>query len=62
MDDIYKRLREMLRVEIIDLEFQEDKIIVYVPKDQVRLAVGYGGSVVKSAELVLGRKIEVRGR
>ncbi|CAB50477.1 transcription elongation factor NusA [Pyrococcus abyssi] len=62
MDDVYRRLKEMLRVEIIDLEFQEDKIIVYVPKDQVRLAVGYGGAVVKSAELVLGKKIEIRGR
>jgi len=62
MDEIYSRLKEMLRVEILDIEFKDDKIIVYVPKDEVRLAVGYGGAVVKSAELVLGKKIEVRGR
>ncbi|WP_457754514.1 KH domain-containing protein [Thermococcus sp.] len=56
------RLRQMLRVEVIDVEYSGDKIIVYVPKDQVRIAVGTGGSAVKAAELVLGKKIEIRGR
>ncbi|AMM53438.1 transcription elongation factor NusA [Pyrococcus kukulkanii] len=62
MDEVYKRLKEMLRVDIIDLEFDGEKIIVYVPRDQVRIAVGTGGAAVKAAELVLGRKIEVRAR
>lgn len=57
-----KRLRQMLRVDIIDVEYSGDRIIVYVPKDQVRIAVGTGGSAVKAAELVLGKKIEIRGR
>lgn len=55
------RLKQMLRVEILKVEEEEGKIIVYVPKDQVKIAVGSGGSAVKAAELVLGKKIEVRG-
>ncbi|AEH25533.1 KH domain-containing protein [Pyrococcus yayanosii] len=62
MDEIYEKLRKMLRSEIIDVEFDGDKIIVYVPKDQVRIAVGTGGSAVRAAELVLRKKIEVRAR
>ncbi|MBO8174723.1 MAG: KH domain-containing protein [Thermococcus sp.] len=57
-----ERLKQMLRVDVIDVEYSGDKIIVYVPKDQVRIAVGTGGSAVKAAELVLGKKIEIRGR
>ncbi|AHF79524.1 MULTISPECIES: KH domain-containing protein [Thermococcus] len=57
-----ERLKQMLRVDVIDVEYSGDKIIVYVPKDQVRIAVGSGGSAVKAAELVLGKKIEIRGR
>ncbi|ADT82979.1 KH domain-containing protein [Thermococcus barophilus] len=57
-----ERLKQMLRVEVIDVEYSGDRIIVYVPKDQVRIAVGSGGSAVKAAELVLGKKIEIRGR
>ncbi|AIF68723.1 transcription elongation factor NusA [Palaeococcus pacificus DY20341] len=56
------RLRQMLRVEILEVEEEEDKIVVYVPKEQVKIAVGSGGSAVKAAELVLGKKIEIRGR
>jgi len=57
-----ERLKQMLRVDVIDVEYSGDTIIVYVPKDQVRIAVGSGGSAVKAAELVLGKKIEIRGR
>jgi transcription antitermination factor NusA-like protein len=57
-----QRLRQMLKVEILEVEYEGDKIIVYVPRDQVRIAVGSGGSAVKAAELVLGKKIEIRGR
>ncbi|ASJ06753.1 KH domain-containing protein [Thermococcus pacificus] len=56
------RLEKMLNVKILEMEELEDKIIVYVPKDQVRIAVGSGGAAVKAAELVIGRKIEVVGR
>ena len=57
-----QRLRQMLKVEILEVEYEGDKIIVYVPRDQVRIAVGSGGSAVKAAVLVLGKKIEIRGR
>ena len=60
--DIKERLEKMLRVEIMEVEYEGDKIIVYVPGDQVKMAVGSGGAAVKAAELVLGRKIEVKGR
>ncbi len=60
--DIKERLEKMLRVEIMEVEYEGDKIIVYVPEDQVKMAVGSGGAAVKAAELVLGRKIEVKGR
>lgn len=62
MTETLERLRRMLNVEILEVEYKEETIIVYVPEDQVRIAVGTGGAAVKAAELVLGRKIEVRAR
>ncbi|ASJ11959.1 KH domain-containing protein [Thermococcus thioreducens] len=56
------RLEKMLNVRILEIEELEDKIVVYVPEDQVRIAVGSGGAAVKAAELVIGKKIEVKGR
>ncbi|WP_297461374.1 KH domain-containing protein [Thermococcus sp.] len=56
------RLERMLNVKILDMEELEDRVIVYVPEDQVRIAVGSGGAAVKAAELVIGKKIEVRGK
>ncbi|NJE06284.1 transcription elongation factor NusA [Thermococcus sp. M36] len=56
------RLEKMLNVKILEIEELEDKIVVYVPEDQVRIAVGSGGAAVKAAELVIGRKIEVKGK
>ena len=57
-----ERLEKMLNVKILEMEELEDKIVVYVPEDQVRIAVGSGGAAVKAAELVVGKKIEVKGR
>jgi len=56
------RLEKMLNVKILDMEELDDKIVVYVPEDQVRIAVGSGGAAVKAAELVIGKKIEVKGK
>lgn len=56
------RLEKMLNVKLLEIEELEDKIVVYVPEDQVRIAVGSGGAAVKAAELVIGKKIEVKGR
>lgn len=62
MTEVLERLRKMLNVEILEVEYEGDKIIVYVPEDQVRIAVGTGGAAVRAAELVLGKKIEVKAR
>lgn len=62
MTETLEKLRRMLNVEILEVEYEGDKIIVYVPEDQVRIAVGTGGAAVRAAELVLGKKIEVRPR
>ena len=62
MMETLERLRRMLNVEILEVEYEGETIIVYVPKDQVRIAVGTGGAAVKAAEIVLGRKIEERPR
>ncbi len=56
------RLEKMLNVEILDIEETDDKIIVYVPAEKVRIAVGSGGAAVKAAELVIGKSIEVRAK
>lgn len=50
----------MLGVKIEKVEEQEDGLIIYVPKGQVAKAIGSGGSVIKSAELVLRRKLQVK--
>ncbi|KUK18252.1 MAG: RNA-binding protein, containing KH domain [Thermococcus sibiricus] len=57
-----EELKRMLKVDILEIKYEGDKVIVYVPKNQVRIAVGSGGSAVRAAELVLGKKIEIRGR
>ncbi len=43
-----ERLEKMLNVEIIRIEEAGDKIVVYVPADKVRIAVGSGGAAVKA--------------
>jgi transcription antitermination factor NusA-like protein len=55
-----ERLERMLNVEIVGIEEKDDRIVVYVPADKVRIAVGSGGAAVKAAELVIGKKIEVK--
>ncbi|MDI3474831.1 MAG: hypothetical protein PWQ79_1647 [Thermococcaceae archaeon] len=57
-----ERLEKMLNVEILEIEETEDKVTVYVPADKVRIAVGSGGAAVKAAELVIGKKIEVKAK
>ena len=56
------RLEKMLNVKILEIEELDDKVVVYVPEDQVRIAVGSGGAAVKAAELVIGKKIEVKAK
>lgn len=55
-----KKLEKMLDVVIHKIEHAEEKLIVYVKKDGIGRAIGPNGSVVRSAELILGRPIELR--
>ncbi len=55
-----KKLEKMLDVLIHKVEHAEEKIVVYVHKEKIGRAIGPNGSVVRSAELVLGKSIELR--
>lgn len=55
-----ERLKQMLSVRIDKLEEHGEEIIVYVPKDQIARAIGASGSVVRSAELTLKRKLTIK--
>jgi len=58
--EISKKLKQMLNVSIEKVEDQGDGLVVYVPKEQIARAIGAGGSVIRSAELVLQRKINIK--
>ncbi len=62
MEEVAEKLRRMLNVEILKIEEDGNRLVVYVPEDQIRIAVGRGGAAVKAAELVLGRRIEVKSK
>ena len=55
-----KALEKMLDAVIEKFEEAEDKLVVYVSKKKIGRAIGPEGAVVRSAELILGRAIEVR--
>jgi transcription antitermination factor NusA-like protein len=55
-----QRLSTMLAVPVERIEESEEGIVVYVPRDQIAKAIGSSGSVVRSAELVLRRKLILR--
>ena len=55
-----ERLKQMLNVQIDKLEEKGEEVIVYVPKVQIARAIGTGGSVVRSAELTLKRKLTIK--
>jgi len=59
--NIKEKLERMLNVRVLRIEEGDNGIMVYVPEDQVRIAVGSGGSAVRAAELVIGKHIEVKG-
>ncbi len=62
-EEVKERLERMLKTDVLDIEEEEDdKLVVTVPEEDVRLAVGSGGTVVKAAELALGKSIEIEGR
>jgi len=59
--DLKKDLERMFDVAIEKIEEAEESLVVHVKKDLVGRAIGPSGSVVRSAELIIGKSIEVRG-
>jgi len=55
-----EKLKLMLGVPIEKVEEQGDEIIVHVLKAQVAKAIGSNGSVVRSAELILNKKLTIK--
>lgn len=55
-----EKLKQMLSVPIDKVEEQGEELVVYVPKEQVARAIGSGGSVIRSAELILKRKLTIK--
>jgi transcription antitermination factor NusA-like protein len=59
-EETLQKLKQMLGVEIERVEEQGEELIVYVPKEQAARAIGSGGCVARSVELVLNRKLTVK--
>jgi len=55
-----EKLKQMLGVPIDKVEENGDEILVHIPKAQVAKAIGSGGSVVRSAELILKKKLTIK--
>ncbi len=60
IEDEIKQLERMFDVAIEKFEEAEEKLVVYVSSEKIGRAIGPEGAVVKAAELVLGRAIEVK--
>lgn len=58
--DIVDKLKLMLGVQIEKVEEQGEQVLVYVPKGQAARAIGSGGAVVRSAELILKKKLAIK--
>jgi transcription antitermination factor NusA-like protein len=57
---LVEKLKTMLGVRVERVEQQGEQLLVYVPKGQAAKAIGSGGSVVRSAELVLNKKLAIK--
>ncbi len=55
-----EKLKSMLDVEIDRVEEDGDQLTVYVPEGQAAKAIGSGGTVVRSVELVLDKELEIK--
>ncbi len=58
--DTLDKLKMMLGVQIDNVEDAEGQLLVYVPKGQAARAIGPGGSVVRSAELIINKKLTIK--
>ena len=56
-----KSLEKMLDVAVEKIEEVEEKLVVHISQEKIGRAIGPNGSVVRAAELVIGKSIEVRG-
>ena len=59
-DEELEKLKTMLDVDIDRVEEDGDQVTVYVPEGQAAKAIGSGGSVVRSVELVLDKELEIK--
>ena len=57
---VVDKLKMMLGVPIEKVEEQGEELLVYVLKGQAAKAIGSSGSVVRSAELVLKKKLAIK--
>jgi len=55
-----EKLTQMLNVSIDKVEEKGEELVVYVPKGQAARSIGAGGSVIRSAELILKRKLTIK--
>ncbi|KXA97669.1 hypothetical protein AKJ37_02585 [candidate division MSBL1 archaeon SCGC-AAA259I09] len=55
-----EQLKNMLDVEIDRVEEDGRKVTVFVPEGQAAKAIGSGGAVVRSVELVLDKELEIK--
>ena len=55
-----EKLKQMLNVPIDKVEEKGEELVVYVPKGQAARAIGAGGSLIRSAELILKRKLTIK--
>lgn len=59
-EETLNKLKTMLSVPLERVEETEEGLVVYVKKDQIAKAIGSGGSVVRAAEMVLGKKLLIK--
>ncbi len=59
-EETLEKLKSMLDVDIDRVEEEGDKVTVFVPEDQAAKAIGSGGSVVQSVEMVLDKELEIK--
>ncbi len=57
---IVDKLKVMLGVQIEKIEEVEDQVLVFVPGGQAAKAIGVGGSVIRSAEIILNKKLIIK--
>lgn len=55
-----EKLKSLLDVEIDHIEEEGDKVTVFVPEGQAAKAIGSGGTVVRSVEIVLDKELEIK--